>query len=113
MKNNSVDNPAVPFPEYMVSFGCASLDDLAREFDEATLDQPDYEEKFAAACDAFYEWQRGGAEIPDDLLPYMTWSARRYRLGVLYGEIPNPNNWLTDADEFIATELPARTPYLV
>ena len=108
-----------PEPDYLQDHlnkkyqGCQSLDDIASSFDEAILDRPDYQEKFEAAWDAFNAWADGGDEIPDDLLPFLTWKARRYRLGIIYGDIPDPNQWLTDADEFIATDLPARTPYLV
>ncbi len=123
--NHNINNTLVEAPprslmptkaegeQYLKSFGCKSLNDLVEEFDEAILDQPDYQEKFEAAFDAFDAWSQGGDEIPDDLLPYLTWSARRYRLGVEYGEIPNPRNWLNSSVDFLQAELPPRASYLV
>src|SRR2546425_12911781 len=103
MKNNSADNPAAQqqITAHLTRIGCATLDDVADSFDESTLEQPEYEQKFQAARDAFNTWADGGEEIPDDLLPFITWKARRFRLGVLYGEIPNPNQWLSDSIDFL------------
>src|SRR5438874_1745605 len=93
--------------------GCQSLDDLTTSFGEAAMEDPDRREKYDAAYEAFDRWLETGEEIPKDLFGYVTWEARRFRLGVMYGDIPNPYTWLTDADKFIAEELPPREPYLV
>lgn len=100
--NTSVDN--FPYPD---------LDELADCFSEAVADYPEEAEKIEAAYAAFDEWNAGGLEVPSEMWDYLPREARRYILGVRYGELPNPNNWLADGDEFIGKELPARTPLLV
>jgi hypothetical protein len=89
------------------------LDSMASTFDEACLEHPQYKEKIQEAHAAFDAWADGGEDVSASLWGFLTWEARRFILGVRYGEIPDPNNWLADADEFLATELPTRKPYLV
>ena len=86
---------------------------IEKDYDEANQTRPDYNEKLTLAYAAFDAWQAGGPDVPGELRNYLRYDDRLMIRQVQVGEIPHPNNWLTDGDEFIKMKLPERKPLLI